>query len=249
MQENKLLGFELDEKGLRPENYQITDALKKNNSTYWEYFYNAYTFDNLFCAFVPVSHYRNNFTYHFSKNRLITGEWMNIVYNTPYGEYRRKGYITNEEYNGDTIDKTIVEYDKSILTVDTDLCDESLKFFEKTVELCEENNCQLILITYPQVDNSISVNRIQECNDFNTELASKYGLEYLNMMICKEYTMVKDDAYDFSDTGHMNDSGARKYTYYVCKELLKIINKENYKDDFYSSADEWAYHRRLLIEY
>ena len=89
----------------------------------------------------------------------------------------------------------------------------------------------------------MSVNRIQECNDFYTELASKHGLEYLNMMLCKEYTMVKDDAYDFCDTGHMNDSGARKYTSYVCKELLKIINKENYKEDFYSSAEEWAYDR------
>ena len=103
-------------------------------------------------------------------------------------------------------------------------------------------------MTHPSIDNSTSVNRMQECNDFYTELASNYELEYLNMTMCKEYNMVKNDAYDFVDAGHMNDSGARKYTYYVCKELLKIINKENNKDDFYSSADEWAYDRRLLVE-
>lgn len=247
MQEGKLLGFELDGRGIHAGNYQLTDSLKKTNSTYWEYFNNAYTLDNYFSAFLSVSHYRSNFTYDFVKNRVFSGEWIRIINNVPYSEYKGKGYLNNDVCNGKSIDRTIVDYDESILNSDTELCEDSLYYFEKTVELCDANDCQLILMTYPVTDHATSVNRVQECYDFYYKFAKEHNLEYINMMLCKDYSGVKDDAYDFSDAGHMNDSGAKKYTFFVCEELKKIIVGEDYSEDFYLTAEEWAADRRKLI--
>ena len=123
-----------------------------------------------------------------------------------------------------------------------------VEYFEKTIELCKKNDCQLILMTYPVIDTATSLNRIQECRDFYTEFALKYELGYMDMMLCKDYTKVKDDAYDFSDTGHMNDVGARKYTYYVCNELKHIFNGDDYSKDFYSDAKEWMGVRKKIRE-
>lgn len=248
MQESKLLGFSLDGKGMNAGNYQITDALKKTNATYWEYFKEAYVFDNYFSAFFPVVHYRSNFTYNFAKNRIFSGQWLKIINNIPYGEYKSNGYLNEDYCNGEFIDKTIIEYDESVLCLDTELCEESLLYFEKTLELCKENNCKLILMTYPVTDHATSINKIQECNDFYSKFAQKYNVAYLNMMLCIGYCEVKDDAYDFSDAGHMNDSGAKKYSYFVCKELKKVFDEKNYAEDFYSSADEWAMDRKQMIE-
>ena len=248
MQENKLLGFGLDGKGINAGNYQITDALKKTNSTYWNYFKEAYSFDNYFGAFLPVVHYRSNFTYGFAKNRIFSGQWLKIITNRPYGEYKGNGYLNEESYNGEFIDKTIIEYSESVLNFDTELCEDSVLYFEKTLQLCNENNCKLILITYPVTDHATSINKIQECNDFYSEFAQRYNLDYINMMLCKEYSVVKDDAYDFSDEGHMNDFGAKKYSYFVCEELKKVFNEEDYTADFYSTAKEWAIDRRQLVE-
>ncbi len=248
MQENTLLGFERDVAGMAAGNCQISDALKKTGSTYWEYFKNAFSIDNYFRAFFSVSHYRSNFTFGFAKNRILSGDWINIIKNLPYGKYKGKGYINDDTCNGELIDKTIIKYDESVLTSETELCDKSLLYFEKIVDLCKKNNCQLILMTYPGIDNGLALNRVQECRDFYIEFAERYDLEYLNMMLCKEYSNVKDDAYDFMDAGHMNDSGARKFSYFVCKELKKVFDNEAYDADFYLSANEWASSRTTLIK-
>lgn len=248
MQENKLLGFGLDEKGINAANYQITDSLKRNSTTYWNYFKDAYSFDKYFSAFFSVSHYRSNFTYSFSKNRVLSGDYKCIIRKQAYGEYKENGYLNEDSYNGEDVDRSIILWDESVLTPDTKLCTQSVEYFEKTIELCKKNDCQLILMTYPVIDSATSLNRIQECRDFYTEFALKYELDYMDMMLCKDYTEVKDDAYDFSDTGHMNDAGARKYTYYVCNELKRIFNGDDYSKDFYSDAREWLDVRKKIQE-
>ena len=248
MQENKLLGFGLDEKGIHAANYQITDSLKKDNRTFWKYFKEAYSFDNYFSAFFPVSHYRSNFTFTFAKNRLLSGEFLQILKTQPYGEYRGDGYLNGYTYNGEEVDKSIVLEGESVLTSDTELCEKSVEYFEKTLELCNKNKCRLILVTYPVIDSAGSLNRIQECRDFYVEFASRYDLDYLNMMLCKEYAKVKDDAYDFEDKGHMNDSGARKHTYYLCKELEHVFHGDDYSQNFYSNAYDWKETREALRE-
>lgn len=68
------------------------------------------------------------------------------------------------------------------------------------MDLCNKNKCRLILVTYPVIDSAESLNRIQECRDFYVEFASRYDLDYLNMMLCKKYAKVKDDAYDWKET-------------------------------------------------
>lgn len=247
VQEGKLLGFNLDTKGRSAANYQITDSIKKTSPVFWEYFFNAYNIDNWFSAFIPLSHYRSNFTGGFALKRLKTGEALNVALKKPYGEYRGQGYINDDSYNGESIDCGTAEYLDDVLTPNVEVCTESVTYFEKTVALCQENDAQIILMTYPVTDHATSLSRMRGCYEFYTDLSKKNDVPYFDMMLCREYTMVKNDAYDFSDEGHMNDTGARKYSKYVCKELIKLFENKDYSRDFYNDINEWVTDRESFI--
>lgn len=247
MQENRLLGYEADQKGKAASNFQITDVIRKTSPVFWKYFYNAYSVDNYFSAFFPLSHYRSNFTFGFSLNRLLSGDAYKIATHKWMGAYKGKGYIAKDTRNGDDVDRTIIDYEESILPEGGQLCEESVKYFEKTLELCYENGSKVIIVTYPGIDNSLALNRMQECNDFYEKLCDKYELDYINMMFSKDYSKIKDDANDFIDEGHMNDLGARKHTDVLCKILQKVILGKEYDSEFYTTAEEWKQSRMGLL--
>lgn len=94
---------------------------------------------------------------------------------------------------------------------------ESEKYFRMIIELCQERDIDVMVLTIP--------NGLSTYADYNkmTEVCNEYGVNYFDLALISEELGV-DNSTDFSDSGiHMNIYGNVKVSRYVAK----LIN-ENY---------------------
>jgi hypothetical protein len=99
--------------------------------------------------------------------------------------------------------------------------EEQFVYFNKTMQLCKENNIKVLLIAAPIPESIVYyLKRYDEFNKRFEKLAKEHNLEYidLNMINLKEHFML--DEY-FMDTGHLNYQGTKK----VDEKLIPIIKK------------------------
>ncbi len=117
----------------------------------------------------------------------------------------------------------------------------SCDYFKKIVELCEENNVQLVLYAAPF---SIKSNYKNYCyrqginNTLEKWLAENWGNEIPFLYYQKSGEAAIDFATDFRDTHHMNAYGAKKITHCI-GEFLQQYNLTDHRGDrAYASWNE-----------
>ena len=121
------------------------------------------------------------------------------------------------------------------------------EYLEKTIELCQEEGCRVIL-----------VNTGYDCNDAAKlfadsvpEIADKYGLEYIDFTAMD----VIDFSCDLQTTGwntHVNASGGQKLTDYIGEVLSDDYGMQDHKDDpscrkFHDDHDKYTDYIDQLI--
>ena len=108
------------------------------------------------------------------------------------------------------------------------------KYLEKMIDLCKENNAELLLIELPSADSWS-----KDLSDKTKEFAEQHNLRFIDMNLnYKEFGF--DWKSDTADSGdHLNIYGAEKVSKYlgkIIKEEYKIPDRKN--DTNYSSWNE-----------
>lgn len=97
---------------------------------------------------------------------------------------------------------TPVELPDQTLLEQQPLRDEALLILDEIVGLCREKNIRIVFCTIPWQGTNVYAQALKD-------LAEYYGCEYVNLYDHLE-EMGLEEAADFSDTGHLNSSGAAK---------------------------------------
>lgn len=105
---------------------------------------------------------------------------------------------------------------------DTVLSEKAQNTFEKIVEICNSNDCELILIKTP------SSAWYVEDSERMYQLADQYGLQFWDMNTITAIDIEKDWS---DDGGHLNDQGAQKIAASLGQKLLNYIGRDHLIED------------------
>ena len=89
------------------------------------------------------------------------------------------------------------------------------------VELCREENIRVVLCTIPWQGTNLYAEYLQNFADF-------YGCSYVNLYDHIE-EMGLDASADFSDTGHLNSTGAAKIARYLGAYLKANVSLTDFR--------------------
>lgn len=138
--------------------------------------------------------------------------------------------IQEEDGTSDTLSKN--EYSICVSTAEDyqlkedNISEYSYKYLEKMVELCKEENIELVLVVTPMTDYQLSI--IGDYDDYISnvrEFADKMGVSYRDYNLCKP-EILNIDEQSFSDIHHLNSSGARIFT-----EIFGQLEKDDLRYD------------------
>ncbi len=155
----------------------------------------------------------DNVSYKLSAN----GQEAPSVMMTP-GEpvYYSKGYINNDTvYNGK---KAARQNDRTHYWDRDNVSEESLQAFYDIVELCEENDVELILLGVPLTPQFMdNAGDMEDMHAFYQGLASEYGLKYYDMNYIEDRDVLFGNT-SFRDRAHLNNTGGT-----ICSNLISEI--------------------------
>ncbi len=197
----------------------------------------AETKDVISCLF-PILSYHERW-------KELTEEDFLKAFSEPESYLRGYDYVTTREI------EVVREYDDVLPFTgeldpevgETELVEESLYYFAKMTEFCEEHGLQLVLVKTPtDTWTSADHNAVQM-------LADSYGLDYYDFC----FSPYADDiefsiALDIIDN-HMNYYGARKLTAYMGNCLVEYYGNQDVRGkDGYEFLEEelTAYKRRII---
>ena len=97
----------------------------------------------------------------------------------------------------------------------------ALSYLEKIVELCSQENVELIFLTAPSYKEYLETkDSYEEIHEYVKELAKKYQVTYWDFNVCSE-EQLHLGAEDFMDVDHLNGSGAEKVTKCLAEFVLE----------------------------
>ena len=105
------------------------------------------------------------------------------------------------------------------------LSKDSLNYYEKMIQLCQENNIQVVLITMPRTNWDYPMHLgIQQ-------LADKYNLQYVDYCLDENMEIIDlDTNTDFADDIHLNTLGAKKVSHHLggfLQDMYHLADKRN----------------------
>jgi hypothetical protein len=212
-----------------------------------EYLLNAITKTEYLEALSPAYRYRDNLGIKmienmYKKNR-IKGYWDEA------GLYRLdrfyKGYVINKSKLSNPKQGTL-EINRSFKKNRNNTWDpgdidlDAIEYFKKTVDLCKENNIDVILADTPNPPAvAIGAKNYDHYSNFIRDLANTNNVMLWDFNLLKMGYMEYD--FDkFGDFVHMNDRGATEFSALFAK-MLKLHYDGRFNSDqfFYDSYDEW----------
>jgi len=111
----------------------------------------------------------------------------------------------------------------------------NVEYFDKIIEICEENNIKLILFGVPSMK-SWTYAKDQKAKEF----ANKYNLEFIDLNLVKDLKI--DWKYETKDEGsHLNYEGAKKVSHYLGNYIFENNLVESHKDDPFYDTYKIAY--------
>lgn len=131
-------------------------------------------------------------------------------------------YKPNVTYNGQLLKFDNVEgfheYNPNNYDSGQTICSENMDYLQKIIELCKNNQVQLLLIKMPCFEGNWNENMESQIIDF----AEKNNIIYKNFTY--DYESIGLNLYeDFDDVQHLNSIGAEKFT-----KILGSYIKDNY---------------------
>lgn len=123
--------------------------------------------------------------------------------------------------------------------VGLEVTDRSREYFNEIVELCDENEIQLILISTPACDWTT----VQ--SDVVQKLADEYQVEYWDFNRSDEYESIGIyDMTDYKDRNHLNVYGAEKFSAVLADRLCEaeVIDAEHSQaavQEWNAAVEEW----------
>ena len=182
--------------------------------------------------------------YHVNSIKDLLGNIQEKLFDQAYRNYEYITY-TSEAYRGrGFVYKYTPVYDpdtygvvkRSGGNIDT-VTPENLELMGKIVELCRENDCQLILINPPRVKLGVlSIRNYFELDAYISSLAESYEVPYYNFNLAKpEFLFIPDNC--FSDYAHMTGEGADLFSHAFSKLMLDREADRNVEDYFYTPEE------------
>ncbi len=150
-------------------------------------------------------------------------------------------------YKGMDIITTIKPYNDGTKYMDTvrndDIGEKSSKYLKKIIDVCNENDIQLLMVELPSADSWS-----KEYSDKTSKFAKDNGVEFidLNLVLDELGFDWKKDTCDGGD--HLNVYGAEKVSKYLGKIIQEKYNLPNHKDDEkynYWNEDSIKYHNDI----
>lgn len=214
--------------------YCITDNMK-NNWNRIEFLLNASDCENYIEGFLPSARYGNYLLDRKRIERVIkskrSSEYINYE-NVPSAFYKGAYVIPGGVGNPEMIaDLDNLEVAENIIS------EYSLKYLNKIVELCKEEEIELVLVTTPFTDFYV-----QALGNYNTfyaymkEYAKTNAIEYCDFNLCRPELLVMEKD-DFVDYHHLSGKGAVKYST-VFAEMMASYDKMERQELFYDSVQE-----------
>lgn len=151
-------------------------------------------------------------------------------------EYRGRGFVYSymQTQNGE------VGRLNAYIFNDYEVVDEYISYIKKFKELCEVNECELILVVPPLPYASMELQEnYQEILDLYKKVAEDLDVVLFDFDLSRpEYLFMEDD--DFYDDAHMSGKGAEKFSRAASGLVKRYIDGEEIDMDkyFYSSYEE-----------
>ena len=174
-----------------------------------------------------------------SKSEQISFIFPILRYHSRWTELEDEDFSKNKGkydniFKGYWLVKDIEPYEGERYNKYQEISKTELKYFEKIVDLCKENNIELIAVEFPSIQtwNSDKKERVEQ-------IAKDNNVRFLDL-----HDVLDEIGIDWSkDTGdegyHLNISGAEKISDYLGKFLSENYEFENYKnEEVYKSWEE-----------
>lgn len=166
------------------------------------------------------------------------------TYHTRYGELSKRDFLPDlgnpdyyEEWKGFCENPNQVSFTPPRVSNETEIVpmtDKTYEYFIKIIELCRENDVELLLVCSPYFQNTLE----QKTYNHTAQVAEQYGVPLINFNIEQDrYDL--NYATDMGDDQHMNTLGSTKYSAYIAGYLMDNYDLADRRgDDYYSSWDK-----------
>ncbi len=195
--------------------YIIYDRME-NSPVKREYFTSAFSLDEYPTAFFKSSHYKDN-----TLSTMISN--VKYKFSDDYKEYKAPSY-RNEWYSGKGFVDSIGSYipNAEITKVNSTSSEDALMWLDKIIKFCKDNNITLIAATSPKTADYIET--YTSYDDLYKIFSKKFtdaGFKYLDINKSSYFIEYTND--DFMDIGHLNGTGAEKYSTMISYFINEII--------------------------
>lgn len=161
---------------------------------------------------------------------ILCGKYFKFEFGDEKSAYAGKGCVLDSDYvpagtfSSDSWEDPIV-----IEEIHPDIINAMTEF----VEICKENNIQLVFYSMPCTDFYISMLKsYDEYIKFCRGFAEKNGCRYYDFNLCREkYLSLNDE--DFSDSSHLNFRGIEKFTNVFCDFFTNKLSEQELFFDSY----------------
>lgn len=147
-------------------------------------------------------------------------------------ENSQKGY---RPYTGN-VDTDKAAEENSFLTYSQTLQEDLLDKFESILELCKEEEVDVLVINTPHPDFDIlsyGSELYEEHTSLIKTICEKNAVDYYDFSLAKEKIFDDDDTY-YYDYEHLNYEGSQIFCHQLCDFMIRRQNGEEVEKDFYS---------------
>lgn len=158
------------------------------------------------------------------------------IYSTDYESYKGRGFVfSNRQTEAGAVGE-LTSYPFPQLPKD----EEILTYFQKIMELCRQNDCELILVAPPVPRAHLALQGdYQQVCDFYQQLAQENGLTLFDFSMVRPEVLPLDDT-AFYDWVHMSGEGATAFSSVASEVVAKYLAGEEIDTEriFYATYQE-----------
>lgn len=173
----------------------------------------------------------------------FVSEGVDVILDKLEGKYRKdsrtryRGYLpTGMEPAYEFTDEYQSVYKSRWRWLQTEIDPWNLDYLDKIVELCEEEDIELVLVTTPLSKEFLcSYGDFDEFYDWYRAYAWEHGLRYYDFNLYREKEALLPDKTMFYDTLHLNDEGAALFSRLFAELYRRDLAGEDLSGLFYDS--------------